>query len=214
MPLDSSFQWMTIDEVTSSTATGSIVGGTGANNVTCSITHSNGGMGEHDGIYNYQFFPAEYNVPGPGSAVIQNVNAGVFTATFSKPVVNALVVFGSVGSGWESVPVEVSQPFTPIWTLEDALVGETTYQNPVNATQYTQFTGSEGYNIIRIDGSVTEVSFTYTVSEYYCTICFGFVNQNDPAIQSFFCDPRFDRWATALESGCNRFRRLRLLGYI
>ena len=66
----------------------------------------------------------------------------------------------------------VSSPFTPIWGQD------TTYQNLVNGTQYTQFTGTEGFNIIRIDGTLSSVSFTYTVEERYCTVCFGFVDQN------------------------------------
>jgi hypothetical protein len=83
-----------------------------------------------------------------------------------------LVAFASVGNPGLQVPVQVSAPFTPIWETA------TTYQNAVNGTQYTQFTGQEGYNIIRIDGTVSMVSFNYTVSEYYCTVCFGFVDQN------------------------------------
>ena len=29
-----------------------------------------------------------------------------------------------------------------------------------------------------IAGTVTSVSFTYSVTEFYCTVCFGFVDQN------------------------------------
>jgi hypothetical protein len=209
---NSGFQWMTIDEVTSTTASGS-----GQNDITVSITHSVGGMEAHVGMFGAATFPEIYNVPSTGTQ-IKNLYSGIFHATFSKPIGNALVAFASVGQSGTSVPVQVSRPFTPIWDTN------TSYENPVNATQYTQFTGTEGYNIIRIDGTMTEVTFTYTVSENYCTVCFGFVDQNDPDL--VICDPLFDKWASPPdtmappfsnanpESGCSRYRRLRLLGYI
>ena len=136
-------------------------------------------MFEHGGMYQPQYFPSEYGVPTSGKQ-IANTKAGIFTAVFSQPVTDALVAFASVGSPGNPVPVQVldeigaPKPFTPIW----ASGGETTYQNPVGSTQYTQFTGAEGFNIIRIDGTMSGVTFNYTVLEYYCTVCFGFVDQN------------------------------------
>jgi hypothetical protein len=171
----SGFQWMTISSVTSSSASG-----IGQNGITISITQDGGGMFQHDGMYSATNFPEEYGVPLIGTAQIGNTQAGVFTATFSSPVTDALVAFASVGNPGTAVPVQVRdengdpKPFTPIWESG----GETTYQNPVGTTQYTQFTGAEGFNIIRIDGTMTSVTFNYTTSEYYCTVCFGFVDQN------------------------------------
>ena len=167
-PVSLGFQWMTINSITNSTASG-----VGQNNITIEVTQSGGGMEEEDppGMYEASTFPQEYNVPVSGTQ-IRNTKNGVFTATFSQPVTNPLVAFASVGRPDISVPVIVSAPFTPIWELD------TTYQNPINGTQYTQFTGTEGFNIIRIDGTVSSVSFNYTVEEVYCTVCFGFVDQN------------------------------------
>jgi len=165
----SGYQWMTINSVTSSTASG-----VGQNGITISIVQTGGGMGSINGMYGYPTFPETYGVPGDGTQIV-NTQAGTFTATFNQPVKDALVAFASVGNPSLSVPVQVSAPFTPIWSTA------TTYQNPVNATQYSQFTGTEGFNIIRIDGTVSSVSFDYTRSEFYCTVCFGFVNQNVPA---------------------------------
>jgi hypothetical protein len=128
-------------------------------------------MEQHTGMYAANTFPEEYGVPFDGIQIL-NQEAGIFTAIFSQPVTDPLVAFASVGNPGLQVPVQVSAPFTPIWETA------TTYQNAVNGTQYTQFTGQEGYNIIRIDGTVSMVSFNYTVSEYYCTVCFGFVDQN------------------------------------
>jgi hypothetical protein len=162
----SGFQWMNISSVTSSTASG-----IGQNNITVSITQSNGGMEPNTGMYGASTFPEAYGVPVDGIQIL-NSQAGIFTAVFSEPVTDALVAFASVGQGGIPVPVQISAPFTPIWDTS------TTYQNPVNGTQYSQFTGEEGFNIIRIDGTVSTVTFNYTVSEYYCTVCFGFVDQN------------------------------------
>jgi hypothetical protein len=162
----SGFQWMNINSVTSTTASG-----IGQNNITISITQNGGGMAPHNGMYGYSTFPEAYGVPGNGTQIL-NSQAGTFTATFSQPVTNPLVAFASVGNPSTPVPVQVSAPFTPIWSTD------TTYQNAVNGTQYSQFTGTEGFNIIRIDGVLNTITFNYTISEYYCTVCFGFVDQN------------------------------------
>jgi hypothetical protein len=155
--------------------------GIGQNNITVSITQSGGGMEPHSGMYAATNFPEEYGVPTTGTQ-IKNTQAGIFTAVFSEPVTDALVAFASVGQGGTPVTVIVldengsPKPFTPIW----ASGGETTYLNQINPTQYTQFVGEEGFNIIRIDGTMSSVTFNYTVSENYCTVCFGFVDQNTP----------------------------------
>jgi hypothetical protein len=162
----SGFQWMTMTEINESDAHG-----TGQNNITINIAQSGGGMATEVGMYSANTFPEEYGVPFNGNQIQNNQN-GVFTATFSQPVTDPLVAFASVGNGILSVPVIVSAPFTPIWSQA------TTYQNPSGLTQYTQFTGTEGFNIIRIDGTHTSISFNYTVAESYSTICFGFVDQN------------------------------------
>jgi len=162
----SGFQWMNMVTIGPTTASG-----TGQNNITMLVTQTGGGMATNIGMYSAVTFPQEYGVPLTGPQ-IQNHNNGTFTAVFSQPVHDALVAFASVGNGSLSVPVIVSKPFTPIWSQY------TTYQSPTNSTQYTQFTGTEGFNIIRIDGTASSISFNYTVAESYSTICFGFVDQN------------------------------------
>ena len=161
----SGFQWMTMTEINESDAHG-----IGQNNITINIAQSGGGMAIEPGMYSADTFPEEYGVPIVGDQ-IQNSQDGIFTATFSQPVTDPLVAFASVGNPSLYVPVIVSAPFTPIWGQD------TTYQNQ-SGSQYTQFTGNEGFNIIRIDGTRTSISFNYTVAEYYSTICFGFVDQN------------------------------------
>jgi hypothetical protein len=175
---DSGFKWMRMLNVDATTASG-----IGQNNITVSITQTGGGMFSHaNGAVGATVFPAEYGVPTTGNQ-IGNTQAGVFTAVFSSPVTDALVAFASVGQAGTPVQVQVRdengapKPFTPIWSLD----GATTYQNMTGVGpdfQYTQFIGEEGYNIIRIDGTMSSVTFNYTVSENYCTVCFGFVDQN------------------------------------
>jgi len=163
----SGFQWMTVTSVTPTTASG-----IGQNNITAAITQSGGGMDITQGVFNPTAFPEQYGVPFTGNQIL-NQNSGTFTATFSQPVTDALVAFSSIGNNSLYVPIQVSAPFTPIFGTS------VSYQNPVNGTQYTELTGNEGYAIIRIDGTVSSVTFVYTASEYYCNVCFGFVNQNN-----------------------------------
>lgn len=211
------YQWITINSMvgdTNSTATGSIVGGTAYNNVSVTINQTGGGMGNHTGIVSGHLFPS--NLGGVATNIplttnqIKNTKAGIVTAQFSRSVTDILIAFGSVG-GVVAVPVIVSRPFTPLWAA--ATGGTTTYQNQVGTTaQYTQFTGHEGNNIIRIDGTLTEVSFQYTVEEFYSTFSFGFVDQNDSSTNP--CNFLFDKFAHRSEGGCRRFKRLRHLGYL
>lgn len=206
------YQWMTMSSVALSAASGSIVGGTGYNDVLVTITHTGGGMEDHAGAVGAGEFPLtiggiDVNIPLTANQV-KNLQAGTFTAVFDKPVTDVLVAFASVGQAGIVVPVTISKPFTPLWTREGYII----YSDPVGTTQYRQFTGEEGYNLVRIDGTMTEVSFVYGASENYCTMSFGFVDQNDPDLVK--CDPMFDKWATDTEDGCNRYRRLRWLEII
>jgi hypothetical protein len=175
----SGFQWMTMTSVTEATAAG-----IGQNNITVAITQSGGGMFLHNGMVAGDLFPAEYGVPVSGNQ-IANTQTGIFTAVFSQPVTNALVAFASVGQANAAVPVYVldenlaPRGFTPVWSSNGIVPGtQTTYLNQLNPSQYAQFIGEEGFNIIRIDGTMSSVTFNYGAPEYYCTLCFGFVNQN------------------------------------
>ena len=162
------YQWMTYNSISSNAATG-----TGQNGITVSITQTGGGLAANpNGMYDGTRFPSTYGVPTTGNQ-IRNTRAGVFTATFSTPVTNPLVAFASVGNPSTPVPVVVSSPFTPIWTDNATAGWGTTYDLPNNT-----FTGNEGFNIIRIDGTVSSVSFNYTVTENYATMAFGFEDQN------------------------------------
>jgi gliding motility-associated-like protein len=164
---NSGYQWMTVNNVSANSASG-----VGQNGITFNVTQTGGGMGPHGGMYAAGRFPPQYNIPQTATT-IKNTALGVFTATFSQPVTNPLVAFASVGQPGLPVPVNVSRPFTPIWTDAATPGWSTTYNLSNNS-----FTGEEGFNIIRIDGTFTTVSFNYTVAENYCTVAFGFEDQN------------------------------------
>ena len=155
-------QWMSLNSITPTTATGS-----GQNGIGVTITQSGGGMQQTSGMYQPGDFPAQYNIPGAGVPTIANYNAGNFQACFSQPVTNPVVAFSSIGNPNTPVTVTVSQPYSIVWSGTG-----TTW------TSNTQFTGAEGDNIIRIDGTVTCVNFNYAQAEIYCNIAFGFENQN------------------------------------
>ena len=154
-------QWMTMNNISASSATG-----VGQNGITVAISQSGAGMLNVNGMYEATQFPAQYNVPTTG-ATIANQFSGNFQACFSQPVVNPVVAFSSIGNPSTCVPIIVSQPYSVVWTGQNM-----TY------TSSTQMTGCEGKTIIRLDGTVTCVNFNYTASEYYSTIAFGFENQN------------------------------------
>lgn len=164
---NSGYQWMTVNNVTANSASG-----VGQNGITFNVTQTGGGMGPHGGMYAAGRFPPQYNIPQT-TTTIKNTALGVFTATFSQPVSNPLVAFASVGQPGLPVPIIVSRPFTPIWTDAATPGWSTTYNLSANS-----FTGEEGFNIIRIDGTFNSVSFNYTVAENYCTVAFGFEDQN------------------------------------
>jgi gliding motility-associated-like protein len=155
-------QWMSLNSITPTTATGS-----GQNGIGVTITQSGGGMQQTSGMYQPGDFPGQYNIPGAGVPTIANYNAGNFQACFSQPVTNPVVAFSSIGNPSTPVTVTVSQPYSIVWSGTG-----TTW------TSNTQFTGAEGDNIIRIDGTVTCVNFNYAQAETYCNIAFGFENQN------------------------------------
>ena len=175
----SGFKWMRMLNIDSTTAFG-----IGQNNITVAVTQSHGGMFALNGMHAGSLFPSEYGVPITGNQ-IANTQDGVFTAVFSAPVADALIAFASVGAGGSPVSVQVldadgnPKSFTPIWDSNSTVAGtQTTYLNQISPTQYTQFVGEEGFNIIQINGTMSSVTFNYGSAEYYCTICFGFVDQN------------------------------------
>ena len=113
------------------------------------------------GIFGYNTLPVSFNVPNV-NPTIQNIDATTNTITFDRPVADPLLVFASVGTPGTAVPVVFDRPIA----LEfDASVSNITP---------TSFVGNEGYAIVRVPGVHTELTFDYTVAEFYVNFVFGF----------------------------------------
>jgi gliding motility-associated-like protein len=153
------YNWVTWNTISDNIAQGVI--NTNGKTINVTVTHSNGGMLQTNGMYSGDVFPSNLNVP-INNLSIANSNAGIFTITFSEPVSNPLFAFSSVGNPGTSVPVVTSKPYTIVWQGQG-----------VNYTSSTEFIGTEGHNLIQIPEVGTTFSFEYKTSEYYCNIAFG-----------------------------------------
>ena len=154
------YRWVTWTSITPTTATGTVSNGIKNMNVT--VTNSNGGMIQTNGMYSGTSIPTNYGVPVSAPLTIANTKAGIVTMTFSEAVVSPTFAFTSIGNPANSVPVITSVPYTVEWTGTG-----TTFDTP------TQFTGREGNSIVSLSGYTTTYTMNYTADEYYCNIAFG-----------------------------------------
>jgi hypothetical protein len=110
-------------------------------------------------VFNHGIFPVSYGVPN--IKCIQNINASNNTLTFSTPITNPVLVFSSIGGGPISVPIEFSDPVDILWSTA------------VVQNSPTRITGTEGYAIIRLNGTYSSISFSYQAYENYVNFLFG-----------------------------------------
>jgi len=117
------------------------------------------------GLYGCGNFPASYNVPCSVNPTIRNTQATSNTLTFATPITNPTLLFASVGSnsggGNLSVPIQFSEDVEIVWS-----------QNVVQNGP-RKITGTEGFAIVRFNGTFNSISFDYTVAEDYCNFMFG-----------------------------------------
>ncbi len=112
------------------------------------------------GVYAHNVFPSSYGVPNV-NPTIQNIQVTNNTLTFTSPMTNPVLVFASIGNGNTSVPITFSSPVQILWS-------QSVVQNSP-----TQITGTEGYAIIRLNGTFSSISFNYLVAENWCNFAFG-----------------------------------------
>ncbi|MET3536251.1 T9SS type B sorting domain-containing protein [Chryseobacterium limigenitum] len=126
-------------------------------------------------MHNYPMFPVSYAVPNNNPS-IGNTQASSNTLTFSQPMVDPILVFGSIGStaGPVSVPIIFDRPVQVLWSGYSP-GGSFTINSP------TQITASEGFAIIKVPGIHNSVSFDYTITENFSNFTFG-------ATQAPLCD--------------------------
>ena len=138
-------------------------------------------------------FPAQYNFTGGTN--VMNTQVSSNTITFSQPVTDPILAFGSIGAGGFPVGITFSNPVEILWS-----------QNVVQNSS-TQITGSEGHTIVKLKGVFSQFSFDYLVSEFRVNFAFGadFTNDcdidNDGIANSFDLDSDADGCADAVEGG-------------
>ena len=182
------FQWSTPPTVASTnTATGTINGF-----VNYTYTSDKPVQTETD-FQGIGSFPAQYNFTGGTN--VMNTQVSLNTITFSQPVTDPILAFGSIGAGGFPVGITFSNPVEILWS-------ENVVQNST-----TQITGSEGHTIVKLKGVFSQFSFNYLVSEFRVNFAFGadFTNDcdidDDGIANSFDLDSDADGCADAIEGG-------------
>ncbi len=151
--ISSNFYWSNPPTISGNTATGTIngIGYTYTSSVNVTSTSY---------VFNHGIFPTEYNIPND-NPTIQNVYPSSNTLTFDSPMTNPVLVFASIGGGPISVPINFSAPVEVLWSTA-------TVQNSP-----TQITGTEGYAVVRMNGTFTSISFDYLTYENWVNFLFG-----------------------------------------
>jgi hypothetical protein len=148
----SNFFWSDVPAVNGTIATGTING--------ISYTYTSSRAVETSSfVFNHAVFPSSYNVPN--ITCILNQYTSDNTLTFARPISNPVLVFSSIGAGNIPVPIEFSNPVEILWST--AVVQNTP----------TRITGNEGYAIVRLNGTFSNISFKYLANEYYVNFLFG-----------------------------------------
>jgi gliding motility-associated-like protein len=146
-------------------------------------------------IFAYGTFPASYNVPN--TTVIRNDFISNNKITFSTPVLNPTLLFSSIG-GNNAVPIEFSNPVEVLFQ-----------SGPVTINSPTRITGHEGYVILRMNGTYSEISFDYLANETYVNFTFGadfatFCDTDGDGIPDYLDpDSDGDGCLDAIEGGAN-----------
>ena len=150
--MTSNFQWSTPPQVNGKTAIGKIngVNYTYTSSINIETTPS---------IFAYNRFPTTYNIPN--TTVIKNRFISNNTITFAQPVLNPTLLFSSIGGG-NAVPVQFSNQVEVLFQ-----------SGPVTIDSPTQLTAKEGYVILRMNGTFSEISFDYLANENYVNFTFG-----------------------------------------
>ncbi len=148
----SNFYWSNPPTVNGTTATGSIngIGYTYTSSSPIEVTAS---------VFAHNVFPTSYAVPNV-NPTIKNTQITNNTLTFASPMTNPVLVFASIG-GFNSVPITFNSPIEILWSTA------------VVQNSPTQITGTEGYAIIRLNGTYSSISFNYLQAENWCNFAFG-----------------------------------------
>ncbi|MCF8284022.1 MAG: HYR domain-containing protein [Sphingobacteriales bacterium] len=144
-------------------------------------------------VFAHHVFPASYAVPNV-NPTIKNTQVTNNILNFASPMTNPVLVFSSIG-GFNSVPITFSSPIEILWSTA------------VVQNSPTQITGTEGYAIIRLNGTFSSISFNYLQAENWCNFAFGadFTTcgdtDNDGILDFVDLDSDNDGCSDAVESG-------------
>ncbi len=149
----SNFHWSSPPQVNGKTATGKI------NNIDYTYT-STVNILTSSSIFSYNTFPASFNIPN--TKVIRNDFASTNKINFAQPVLNPTLVFSSIGNGGQNVPIKFSNPVEILFK-----------SGGVTVNSSTQISGQEGYVVLRMNGTYSEISFDYLANESWVNFSFG-----------------------------------------
>ena len=136
----SNFEWSGIPVISGNTATGSI----GNANYTYTSSAAVATTGD---IYNHGIFPSSYGIPNTTS--IQNTVTSTNTLTFDRIIKDPILVFASIGTGGNIVPITFGSPI------------EILFSTSVTQISNFEIRGEEGFAIIRLNGTFSQISFNY-----------------------------------------------------
>ncbi len=149
----SDFHWSSPPQVNGKTATGKI------NNIDYTYT-STVNILTSSSIFSYNTFPASFNIPN--TKVIRNDFISTNKINFAQPVLNPTLVFSSIGNGGQNVPIKFSNPVEILFK-----------SGGVTVNSSTQISGQEGYVVLRMNGTYSEISFDYLANESWVNFSFG-----------------------------------------
>jgi len=187
--MTSNFYWSTPPTINGKTATGKI------NTVNYTYT-STVNIQTTPTIYSYGTFPSSFNIPN--TTVIRNDFISTNTIKFSQPVLNPTLVFSSIGNGGQNVPIKFSNPVEVLFQ-----------SGGVTVNSSTQISGQEGYVVLRMNGTYSQISFDYLADEGYVNFSFGadfatFCDTDNDGIPNYLdTDSDGDGCADAIEGGAS-----------
>ncbi|MCC6437540.1 MAG: hypothetical protein IT196_21095 [Acidimicrobiales bacterium] len=169
---DTTFEWMYLNTPSGTQATGTINSVPFTYDSTTTILSS-------PSMYNVGTFPAQYAVASR-NPTIRNDIASTNTITFTAPISNPVLAFSSIGN-----------PMTPVGIQFDR-TAEILWSQAVTVNSPTNFTGAEGFAVVRLPGTMSQFQFDYTANETYVNFVFGAQFETDRDSDSDGISDRLD----------------------
>jgi len=139
-------------------------------NVTLSTTMDpSGNIPFYTSVYQYNRLDCPDKNP---NTVAQGISKlGYYTYTFSQPVTNPYLAIYSLGSDG-LLPITASLSADTAFTVYCSGTSNPSYEITYDLVNQT-VTGTEGYGIIKFNGTVSQITLYYTVGEAYTQLVWG-----------------------------------------